>query len=131
MESHGTSLSAPGSEVADRSESDPETRSVAWRFPLAARLTVVLTGVAFLTLGAAALMQDRALSKGLSDAAQNRLRRSARTTERLAAEYLRERVDRYAGYAYTPELRASLELGDPATPGGLARSLARVSRATR
>jgi diguanylate cyclase (GGDEF)-like protein len=103
---------------------------VAWRFPLAARLTVTLLSVSVLTLAAAALMQDRALSKGLSGATADRLNWSARTVERLAGEHLRELVTRYVALTRNPELVTSLELGDRPALGGLARSLASRSGAS-
>jgi diguanylate cyclase (GGDEF)-like protein/PAS domain S-box-containing protein len=103
---------------------------VAWRFPLAARLTVTLTGVAMLTLASAAFMQDRALSHGLRAAAEERLNRSALAAERLAADHLRERLGRYAAIYRMPE-RTGLELGDAATRSSLARSLARQFGATQ
>ena len=103
---------------------------MAWRFPLAARLTVTLTGVAMLTLASAAFMQDRALSRGLRAAAAERLHRSALAVERLAIGHLRERLGRYAAFYRMPE-RTGIELGDTATRKELARSLARQFGATR
>ena len=103
---------------------------MAWRFPLAARLTITLTGVTVLTLASAAFMQDRALSKGLNAVAADRLNRSARTVERIASEHLRGVVTRYVALTRNPELRTSLELGDRPAAEGLARSLARRSGAT-
>lgn len=101
------------------------------RFPLAARLTIILTGVAVLTLASSAFVQDRALSRGLHAAAADRLDRSARATERLLIDHLRELVVRYVAVSRTPELRAHLELGHGPTLERLARSLVRQSRATR
>lgn len=103
---------------------------MAWRFPLAARLTLTLTGVAMLTLAAAAVMQDRALSRGLRAAAEERLVSSARATERLASDHLRGRLGRYAAIYRMPE-RTGLELGDAATRSSLARSIARQFGATQ
>jgi diguanylate cyclase (GGDEF)-like protein len=104
---------------------------VSLRFPLAARLTVILTGVAVLTLVAAAVMQDRALSRGLHAAAADRLNRSALTTDGLASDYLRDQIGRYAALARTPELRASLDFGEHATLDGLVRSLAQMAGTPR
>jgi diguanylate cyclase (GGDEF)-like protein len=103
---------------------------MAWRFPLAARLTVTLTGVAMLTLAAAALMQDRALSGGLRAAASERLNRSAGAAERLSFEHLREQLGRYSAIYRMPE-RTGLELGDAGTRRELSRSLARQFGADR
>ena len=97
---------------------------MAWRFPLAARLTVTLTGVAMLTLAAAAFMQDRALSRGLQAAASERLGGSAAAVERIAFDHLRARLGRYSAIYRMPE-RTGLELGDAATRRELARSLSR------
>src|SRR5262249_21975060 len=116
---------------ADRPAHREAAQAVAWRFPLAARLTITLTGVAVLTLSSAAFMQDRALSKSLSSAAAARLDRSARMTERLASEYLRDLVVRFVAVSKTPELRATLELGHRPTLELLAQSLAHQFKATR
>jgi len=103
---------------------------LAWRFPLTARLTLTLTAVAMLTLAAAALMQDRALSRGLRGPAADRLDRSARTADRVAADHLRELLVRYVAVSRIAE-RESFELGDAPTRDQLARALARGSGATQ
>jgi diguanylate cyclase (GGDEF)-like protein len=104
---------------------------VSWRFPLAARFTVMLAGVSVLTLATAALIQDRALSESMRAAALDRLKRSAYTTEQLAAEHLRDLVARYVASTRDPKLQAGLERRDETTLEGLARSLARGSGATQ
>jgi len=103
---------------------------VALRFPLAARLTIILTSVSVITLASAAFMHDRALSRGLSEAAADRLNRSARMTERLAADHLSELAARHVAAASRSDLPASLELRDGPALEALARSLARQSGAT-
>ena len=103
---------------------------MAWRFPLAARLTITLTSVSILTLASAAVMQDRAFSKGLSAVAADRLNRSTGTVERVVSDHLREVVERYAALTRNADLQASLELGDRPAVEELARSLASRSGAT-
>jgi diguanylate cyclase (GGDEF)-like protein/PAS domain S-box-containing protein len=104
---------------------------VALRFPLAARLTIILTGVSVITLASAAFMQDRAVSRGLSEAAAERLDRSARMAEQLAADHLGELAARYVALVRRLEFAATLAHGDGPALDALARSLVRQSGASR
>jgi diguanylate cyclase (GGDEF)-like protein len=85
------------------------------RFKLAARLLVILSGVAALSTGLALLVQDRALSSDLERAALGRLDRAAEATETLVDSHLQALQERYRAISRTPQFRATLEVGDDAT----------------
>jgi diguanylate cyclase (GGDEF)-like protein len=95
-----------------------------WRFPLAARLTVTLTGVAMLTVASAAFIQDRALSQSLRAVGADRLNWSAQTTQQLAFDHLRKTLERYAAVSRVLE-QQGFELADADARDQLARALAR------
>jgi diguanylate cyclase (GGDEF)-like protein len=61
------------------------------------------------------LLQNRGLSRGLEDAARDRLERSASAADQLLYEHLRSVAERYASVSRTPELRANLEVGHSET----------------
>ena len=95
-----------------------------WRFGVAARLAVLLGSVATASTLIALLIQDRALSSDLQDAAQQRLESAARAADRLIADYLLGVADRYAAISRTPEFRANLAADHLPTLTYYARQLA-------
>ncbi len=100
------------------------------RFPVAARLTTIVAGVALMALALASVVDDRALSLGLEHAGEQRLKVAARSAKRLVAEHLHGLGVRYAAVSHTPEIRAHLELGPGPTLDHLAATLADQSGAS-
>ncbi len=76
---------------------------------VAARLAVLLGGLATASTLLALLLQDRALKSDLRVAAQDRLIGAAGAAERLLASHLSGVADRYSAISGTPEFRANLE----------------------
>jgi diguanylate cyclase (GGDEF)-like protein len=97
---------------------------------LAARLALLLGGLAGASTLLALLIQDRALSSDLRAAAQQRLASAGRATERQLADYLLGVADRYAAISHTPEFRANLAANHTPTLNYYARQLARNQGAT-
>ena len=79
------------------------------RIAVAAKLALVLCGIAALATGLALIFQERALSADLHEAARERLSRSALAVEQLVESHLEALLDRYRAISATPELRANLE----------------------
>jgi diguanylate cyclase (GGDEF)-like protein len=79
------------------------------RIAVAAKLAVVLCGIAALATGLALIFQERALSAELHKAARERLSRSALAVDQLVESHLEFLLDRYRAISATPELRANLE----------------------
>jgi len=99
------------------------------RVTLARRLAWTLGAMAVLSTALAVVAQDRALARDLEGAAAKRLERSANAAAKLIDEHLLAMRDRYRAIARTPQLRATLELGDAPTLTFLARELVRQQRA--
>jgi diguanylate cyclase (GGDEF)-like protein len=76
---------------------------------------LLMGALAVASTGLALALQDRALLRDLENAAAARLERAARGSQRLLADHLRDRTRYYAALARTPEFRANLETGHPAT----------------
>jgi len=77
---------------------------------VAARLALVLCGIAAFSTGLALVLQTRGLSTDLRDAARGRLDRSASSADQLIDEHLATLLDRYRAISATPEFRANLEV---------------------
>ena len=69
-----------------------------------------MCGIAAFATGLALILQARALSADLREAAHERLVRSATAADELVASHLDALLDRYRAVSGTPELRANLEL---------------------
>jgi diguanylate cyclase (GGDEF)-like protein/PAS domain S-box-containing protein len=80
-----------------------------------ARLLLVLCGTASLATALALVVQDRALSADLEDAARARLESSARAVELLVGRRLRAMRERYVAVSGTPQFRSNLETRHAAT----------------
>jgi diguanylate cyclase (GGDEF)-like protein len=85
------------------------------RLTLARRLSWGLAAMAIATTTLAVTVQDRALSRDLRLAAEQRLARAATAADRLADNHLAALQARYRTVAGTPQLRAALELNDAPT----------------
>jgi len=85
------------------------------RIGVAARLALGLCGIAAFATGLALILQARALSADLREAARERLVRSATAAEELIASHLDGLLDRYRAVSGTPELRANVELNHAPT----------------
>jgi diguanylate cyclase (GGDEF)-like protein len=79
------------------------------RITVAAKLALVLCGVAALATGLALILQERALSADLHEAARARLSRAALAVDQLVESHLEAVLGRYRAISATPELRANLE----------------------
>lgn len=79
-----------------------------WRVGVAGRLAILLGSLAAASTLIALLIQDRALSSDLRDAALQRLAGAATAADRLLADYLLGVAERYAAISGTPEFRANL-----------------------
>ncbi|MCA9505784.1 MAG: EAL domain-containing protein [Myxococcales bacterium] len=86
-------------------------------------MSAALVTMATLSTLIAVVAQDRALARDLRSAAAERLERSARVAERVVAEYVAGVAERYRAIAKTPQLRATLEVGDGPTLRYLAEEL--------
>jgi methyl-accepting chemotaxis protein len=75
--------------------------------------------------------QERSLAHGLERAALERLDRATRAAERLTAGHLESMAERYRTVAATPQVRATLELGDEPTTRHLAEALLAQQGAVR
>jgi len=76
---------------------------------MAAKLALVLCGIAAFSTGLALVLQARGLSDDLHNAAVSRLGRSASAAEQLVDAHLAALLDRYRAISETPEFRANLE----------------------
>ncbi len=90
---------------------------------VAARLAILLAGLAGLSMGFALVLQDRALDQDLRRAARARLQRSALAAERVIRDHLQGVADRYASISRTPEFRANLGTAHAPTLGYFASQL--------
>jgi HAMP domain-containing protein len=79
------------------------------RIAITAKLALVLCGIAALATGLALILQERALSANLREAARERLSHSALAVDQLLESHLEALLDRYRAISATPELRANLE----------------------
>lgn len=95
-----------------------------YRLNLAARLVLILTGIAALSTGLALVVQGQALSADLRRAAQTRLEGASKATDLLVETHLAALRERYRAISGTPQFRANLEVGDAATLGYYASQLA-------
>jgi len=91
---------------------------------LRARTLLVFAGVATLSTALALVLQDRALSSDLERAATRRLDRAVASTRLLVDGHLAALQERYRAVSGTPQLRATLELGDAPTLAFYAGALA-------
>ena len=98
---------------------------------LFARLLVTISGVAALAIALVVVFQERSLARGLEQAALARLERATGAADRLVARHLAALDERYRTVAATPQLRATLELGDGPTAAHLAESLLHAHGAAR
>jgi hypothetical protein len=85
------------------------------RLTLARRLTWALAAMAIATTTLAVTVQDRALSRDLRLAAEQRLERAASAAGQLVDNHLAALQARYRTVSGTPQLRAALELADAPT----------------
>ena len=85
------------------------------RLTLARRLTWALAAMAIATTTLAVTVQDRALSRDLRLAAEERLERAASAAAQLVDNHLAALQARYRTASGTPQLRAALELADGPT----------------
>ena len=85
------------------------------RLTLARRLTWALAAMAIATSALAVTVQDRALSRDLRLAAEQRLARAASAANQLVDNHLAALQARYRTVSGTPQLRAALELADAPT----------------
>jgi len=85
------------------------------RLTLARRLTWALAAMAIATTTLAVTVQDRALSRDLRLAAEQRLERAASAADQLVDNHLAALHARYRTVSGTPQLRAALELADAPT----------------
>jgi len=99
------------------------------RLTLARRLTLALAAMAIATTTLAVSVQDRALSRDLRLAAEQRLARAASAADQLVENHLAALVARYRTVSGTPQLRAALELADAPTLGFFAAELRERERA--
>jgi len=88
------------------------------------RTLLILSGVAALSTVLALLVQDRALSGDLRAAAQRRVDTAADATSLLVTSHLDAMAERYRAVSGTPQLRATLEVGDVPTLRYYAEQLA-------
>src|SRR5688572_950416 len=79
--------------------------------------------MAIATTTLAVTVQDRALSRDLRVAAEQRLARAADAADRLVDSHLAALLARYRTVSGTPQLRAALELADPPTLAFFANEL--------
>jgi two-component system sensor histidine kinase/response regulator len=86
-----------------------------YRLTLTARLLIVLSGIATFSTVLALLVQDRALSADLREAAATRLERAAQAAGALVDAHQATLKDRYRAISGTPQFRANLEIGDAPT----------------
>jgi diguanylate cyclase (GGDEF)-like protein len=93
------------------------------RLTLARRLGWALAAMAIATTTLAVAAQDRALSRDLRLAAEQRLARAADAADRLVDSHLAALLARYRTVSGTPQLRAALELADPPTLAFFANEL--------
>jgi len=93
------------------------------RRSLFARLLATICGVAAVATALVLVFQERSLAHGLERAALERLERATRAAERLVTTHLDATSERYATVAATPQVRATLELGDGPTAEHLAGEL--------
>jgi len=96
---------------------------------VAARLALLLGGVAAFSTGLALVVQDRALDQDLKRQSRTRLEASARRADRLIVDHLEDLAERYTAISRTPELRANLGTRHGPTLGFYAGSLLRGERA--
>jgi len=94
------------------------------RFPIAARLTLMLSAIALLTLLLEAAVRDRSLSHRLNEVATQRLEKASLAADRLLGRHLRTVTERTLTLSRTPELRAHLEVGHRPTLDHAATQLA-------
>jgi len=80
------------------------------RFTVASRLMVAFAATAGLSTALAMVLHDRSLAADLEQAAQQRLDRAARATNRLIGTHLGAMRERYRAISATPQLRANLEV---------------------
>jgi diguanylate cyclase (GGDEF)-like protein len=99
------------------------------RLTLARRLGWALAAMAIATTTLAVAAQDRALSRDLRLAAEQRLARAADAADRLVDSHLAALLARYRTVSGTPQLRAALELADPPTLAFFANELRERERA--
>ena len=99
------------------------------RLTLARRLTLALAAMAIATTTLAVSVQDRALSRDLRLAAEQRLARAASAADQLVGNHLAALLARYRTVSGTPQLRAALELADAPTLGFFAAELRERERA--
>src|SRR5262245_13706224 len=85
--------------------------------------------MAIATTALAVAVQDRALSRNLRLAAEQRLGRAAAAAEQLVDHHLAALIARYRSVAGTPQLRAALELADVPTLAFFAEELRERERA--
>jgi len=85
------------------------------RLTITARLLLAFAGIAAFAAALVVVVQDRTLSRDLERAAAARLERAGEAADRLVESHLRAVGERYRAIAGTPQLRASLELGDAPT----------------
>jgi diguanylate cyclase (GGDEF)-like protein len=101
--------------VQNAGEVGAPTRRPRARLTLAWRLTATLAAMALLSSVLSAFVQERSLSRDLRSAAGARLGRAARSAEQLIADHLHALEARYHVVSGTPQLRATLEVGDAPT----------------
>ena len=94
------------------------------RLTLFARLLITLASVAALPTAIVTALQERALVEDLEEAASARLDRARHAAAGLIDRHLEAQRERYRAISGTPQLRATLELGDPATLSFYAEDLA-------
>ncbi|MEN8181073.1 MAG: EAL domain-containing protein [Myxococcota bacterium] len=99
------------------------------RLTVGLRLLLALCAVASLATGLALLVQDRALSGDLEQAARSRLERAAEAVDLLVERRLDAMAERYRAISETPQFRANLESGDVATLTYYAERLAQAQGA--
>lgn len=98
---------------------------------LLSRLMLAMCGVAAASTLLVLAFQERSLARGLERAALERLDRATRAADRLAAGHLDALSERWRTVAATPQVRATLELGDEPTMRHLAETLLAQQGAVR
>ena len=93
------------------------------RFSLFFRLFVALGGCTTGAIGIAIVVQDHSLSRDLAASAQERVEVSVRAAESLIESHIEAVAERYRVVARSPQLRATLELGDSPTLAHFADTL--------
>jgi diguanylate cyclase (GGDEF)-like protein/PAS domain S-box-containing protein len=89
-----------------------------------ARLSLTLCGIAAFSIGLALILQHRALSTDLKQAARGRLERAALAADQLFENHLNGLLERYRAISRTPEFLANLEVGHLPTLAYFANRLA-------